>query len=160
MIESLNTIRSLGLAPVFEDLYFGREVPAGLSIYMRYPGTFHDLTMKEGGPLTKGGLIPIVDDGSGDTICLFDPAANRFVLKAIDDPREIVRTFASWQQYLAYALLQIADSGLDDEELMELAQVTGFTRARELAMLLREMESLPDDEVDERSEQFIAQSDR
>ena len=82
------------------------------------------------------------------------------MLKAIDDPREIVRTFASWQQYLAYALLQIADSGLDDEELMELAQITGFTRARELAMLLREMESLPDDEVDERSEQFIAQSDR
>jgi hypothetical protein len=33
MTESLDAIRSLGLAPVFEDLYFGRPVPADLQIH-------------------------------------------------------------------------------------------------------------------------------
>ena len=58
MIESLDTIRTLGLAPVFEDLYFGREVPANLQIYMRYPTEFRNTTPDKWNPLTEGGRRP------------------------------------------------------------------------------------------------------
>jgi hypothetical protein len=62
MIESLNVIRSLGLAPVFEDLYFGRDAPEGLETYMRYPAEFRNTTLGDWQSLTSGGLVPIVDD--------------------------------------------------------------------------------------------------
>lgn len=51
MIESLNAIRSLGLAPVFESLYFGREVPANVAIYMHYPTMFRNVTLEQCEPL-------------------------------------------------------------------------------------------------------------
>lgn len=155
MIESLNAIRTLGLAPVFESLYFGREVPANLAVYMRYPKMFRNATLAQCEPLTEGGLVPIVDDGNGYNICLFDPRRGAFVVKFIEEPHRVVREFASWQQYLAYALLEIADSGLSEEELVEVAQATGFKRTGELVALLREMESLPDRAIDQRCEQFI-----
>jgi hypothetical protein len=155
MIESLNTIRTLGLAPVFESLYFGREVPANVAVYMRYPNMFRNATLAQCEPLTEGGLVPIVDDGNGYNICLFDPRRGAFVVKFIEEPHRVVREFASWQQYLAYALLEIADSGLSEEELVEVAQATGFKRTGELIALLREMESLPDREIDQRCERFI-----
>jgi hypothetical protein len=107
----LNAIRSLGLAPVFESLYFGREVPANVAIHMRYPDMFRTATLAQCGPLTEGGLVPIVDDGNGDNICLFDPRTGAFVVKLIEEPHRIVREFASWQQYLAHALLEIAIRG-------------------------------------------------
>jgi hypothetical protein len=44
MIESLNAIRSLGLAPVFEDLYFGRANRADLLYCIKYPGEFHNVS--------------------------------------------------------------------------------------------------------------------
>jgi hypothetical protein len=155
MIESLNAIRALGLAPVFESLYFGREVPANLAVYMGYPAVFRSATLAQCAPLTEGGLVPIVDDGNGQRICLFDPGAGGFVVKFLDEPREIVREFSSWQQYLAYALLEMADSGLSEDELIEVAEATGFTRTADLVAVLHEMESLPDSAVDERSERFI-----
>ena len=57
MIESLNAIRSLGLAPVFEGFYFGSEVPANVAIYMRYPDMFRNVALAQCEPLTGGGLI-------------------------------------------------------------------------------------------------------
>jgi hypothetical protein len=158
MIESLNAIRSLRLAPVFEYLYFGKEVPADLTIYMRYPKMFHNINLAQGEPLTEGGLIPIVGDGNGDEICLFDPRTNHFVVKAVEEPEEAVREFASWQQYLAYALLDMADSGLDDDEVAEVAEAIGFRRTDELIALLEELETLPDDAADKRCERFIRES--
>lgn len=155
MIESLNTMRTLGLAPVFEDLYFGREVPASVANYIGYPSMFHNVTLTQCEPLTDGGLVPIVDDGNGDRICLFDARTGAFAVKFMEEPRRVVREFASWQQYLAYALLEIADSGADDEELVEVAHVMGFTRTGELIALLHEIESLPDNTADQRCERFI-----
>jgi hypothetical protein len=77
------------------------------------------------------------------------------VLKFIEEPHLIVKEFASWQQYLAYALLEIADSGPGEAELVDVALATGFKRADELVALLLEMESLPDAAVDQRCERFI-----
>lgn len=57
MIESLDAIRSLGLAPVFESLYFGTEVPANVRNYMSYPDLFRNVTLAQCGPLTDGGLV-------------------------------------------------------------------------------------------------------
>jgi len=155
MTESLNAIRTLGLAPVFEDLYFGREVPSNLQIAMRYPTEFHNTTLDEWKPLTEGSLIPIVDDGNFSSICLFDPSKRKFVVKLIEEPARIVREFDSWQQYLAYALLEIADSGLSEEELTQLAGTIGFRHTAGLLSLLRDMETLSDDAIDEREAQFI-----
>ena len=83
MIESLNTIRSLGLAPIFEDLYFGREVPANLRVYMSYPSQFRSASLSTWLPLTEGRLIPIVDDGNFYDICLYDPQQRKFVVKGV-----------------------------------------------------------------------------
>jgi hypothetical protein len=155
MIESLDTMRRLRLAGVFEDLFFGRSVPADLQIYMSYPSRFHDTTLGDWQPLTDGGLIPIVDDGNFYDICFFDPNRRKFVLKFVEEPRTIVREFDSWQQFLAYKLLDIAESGPDEDTLVELADAVGFTHTRELLSVLREMKALADDDVEGRAEQFI-----
>jgi hypothetical protein len=60
-----------------------------------------------------------------------------------------------WQQFLAYKLLDIAESGLDEDTLAELADAVGFTHTRELLSVLREMKALADDDVEGRAEQFI-----
>jgi len=158
VIESLTAIRQLGLAPIFETLYFGKDVPAAVAIYMRYPDMFRNLTPAQSGALTKGGLVPIVDDGNGDSICLFDPERLAFVVKFVEEPDRIAREFVSWQQYLAYALLGIADSGAGDEELQALSETVGFLRTRELLGLLHDIEALPDRESGERCERFIEAS--
>ena len=155
MMESLNAIRSLGLAPVFEDLYFGRKVPGDIGLYLRYPDMFRNATDAPEGPLTAAGLVPIVADGNGDTVCFYDPRSSTFVLKSIEEPEQVERQFASWQQYLAYRLLEIADSGASDEEVAEVALATAFTRTEELLELLEEMESLTDQQVERRTGQFI-----
>ncbi|HXH50591.1 MAG TPA: hypothetical protein VNM47_14720 [Terriglobia bacterium] len=158
MIESLNVIRSLGLAPVFEDLYFGRDVPDGLETYMRYPAEFRNTSLDDWQSLTSGGLVPIVDDGNLQEVCLFDTQRRRFVTKSIEEPAEIVQEFDSWQQYLAQRLLEIADSGLDDTELEDVASTVGFERTAELIALLDEMESMTDAEAEERAARFIRES--
>jgi hypothetical protein len=155
MIESLNAIRSLGLAPVFEDLYFGREVPADLRIHMSYPNRFRETSLSDWLPLTEGGLIPIVDDGNFYDICLYDPHRRKFMVKFIEEPGTVAREFDSWQQFLAYKLLEIADSGPEDAALAEVAEAVGFNHTPRLLALLREMEALPDAEIDERAERFI-----
>jgi len=155
MIESLNTIRSLGLAPIFEDLYFGREVPANLRVYMSYPSQFRSGSLNTWLPLTEGRLIPIVDDGNFYNVCLYEPQQRKFVVKFIEEPDKTAREFDSWQQYLAYKLLEIADSGPSEAELTEVAEAVGFNYTPELLLLLREMEALSDQEIDERTERFI-----
>ena len=155
MTESLDAIRTLRLAPVFEDLSFDRVVPANLRIYMRYPSEFRNATLDEWKPLTEGNLVPIVDDGSFYNICFFDPSRRKFVVKNVEEPEQIVREFDSWQSYLAYALLEIADSGPSDVELVQVAEAVGFQHTAELLSLLRQMERLSDREIDERAAQFI-----
>jgi hypothetical protein len=77
------------------------------------------------------------------------------VVKSVEEPERIVSEFDSWQQYLAFALLEIADSGPSEDELIEVAEVVGFRRRAELLALLREMETLSDDEIDERATEFV-----
>ena len=158
MIESLNVIRSLGLAPVFEDLYFGREVAAGLETCMRYPDEFRNSSLADWKSLTSGGLVPIVDDGNFQEVCLFDTQRHRFVVKSVEEPTEIVREFASWQQYLAQRLLEMADSGMDDAELEQVAKTMGFLRTGEFIDLLNEMESLTDAEAEKLAARFVQES--
>jgi hypothetical protein len=155
MTESLDIIRTLMLAPVFEDLYLGRDVPANLQIYMRYPSEFRNATLDEWKPLTQGGLVPIVDDGNFYNICLFDPRRRKFVVKSVEEPEQIVTEFDSWQSYLAYALLEIADSGPSEAELIQIAETVGFQHTADLLSLLDEMENLSDQEIDQRTAQFI-----
>jgi hypothetical protein len=155
MIESLNAIRSLKIAPVFEDLYFSKAVPANLQVYMGYPIQFHNTSLNDWQPLTAGGLIPIIDDGNFYDICLFDQARRKFVVKFLEEPSRIKREFDTWQQFLAYKLLEIAESGLSEEELVEVAEAVEFRRTPELLSLLREMEELPDDEIEQAADNFI-----
>ncbi len=155
MIESLNTIRSLGIGPVFESIYFGRDVPEVISPYFGYPDLFRKTALIDCGPLTEGRLIPICDDGNGDNICLFDPVKREFVVKFMEEPEEVVREFSLWQQYLAHVLLAIADSGATDDEIVEVADLIGFKQTEGLLALLSELELLPDDIADRRTEDFI-----
>lgn len=157
MIESLNTIRSLGLPPVIEDLYFGRPVPGDLRIYMNYPSEFRGARLDAWAPLTEGGLIPLVDDGNFSEVGLYDPGNGTFIVKSIEEPDRTLRRFDSWQQYLAFRLLAIADSGAGEEELARVAEVVAFKYTAPLLSLLREMETLPDQEIDQRTERFIAE---
>src|SRR5262245_20528128 len=155
MTESLDTIRTLGLGHVFEDLYFGRDVPANLRIYMRYPSEFRNATLNEWKRLTEGILVPIVDDGNFYNICFFDPRRRNFVVKNVEEPKRIVREFVSWQSYLAHALLEVADSGPSEAELIQVAGAVGFQHTAELLSLLEEMDELSDREIDQRADRFI-----
>ena len=155
MNESLYAIRRLGLARVFEDLYFGSDVPAGLQIYMRYPREFHSGSLVDWQPLTLGGLIPILADGNFQEVCLFDSRAGRFVVKSIEEPAVAACEFVSWQQFLAHRLVEIADSGLDGAGFAALANAVGFARTNELIALLDMLDGLGDVDAAERAAQFI-----
>jgi hypothetical protein len=155
MIESLNTIRSLGLAPVFEDLYFGRPVPADLDIYMRYPDRFHGWRLEDGDPLTKGVLIPIADDGSFYNIYFYDPVRHKFVVKFLEEPDKVEEEFDNWQQFLAYKLLEIVQSGPTDDELRAIAEVIGFKHTQQLFSLFEQMEGMSDSGVIQLDKEFI-----
>jgi hypothetical protein len=79
-------------------------------------------------------------------------------VKSIEEPRQVLRKFSSWQQFLAYTLLEIADSGPSEQELVDVAQTMGFNRTSELLALLDELESLPNSAADQRCERFIEES--
>ena len=67
----------------------------------------------------------------------------------------IQREFDSWQHFLAYKLLEIADSGATDDELVAVADALGFIHTDELLSLLEKMDELSDDESEQMAEQFI-----
>ena len=125
---------------------------------MSYPSQFRSASLNTWLPLTEGRLIPIVDDGNFYDICLYDPQQRKFVVKFIEEPDKPVREFDSWQQYLAYKLLEIAESGPSEGELIAIAEAVGFNYTAELLSLLREMEALSDREIDQRTERFIRES--
>ena len=155
MIESLNAIRSLELPPVVEDLYFGRPVPADLQIYLKYPSEFHNLSLEDCRMLTTGGLIPILSDGNFSDIYCFDPSRSKLVIKSTEEPGKIQREFDSWQHFLGYKLLEIADSGASNDELVAVADAMGFIHTAELVSVLHRMEALSDDDSQQLAEQFI-----
>jgi hypothetical protein len=157
MKESLETIRSLELSGVFEDLYWGRDVPFDLDIYMSYPAQFRDTSLEDWHPLTSGGLVPVVDDGNFYNICFLDPDRNVFVVKFIGNPDVIISEYSSWQQYLANCLMEMADSGLGQRELIAIATKVGFDDLNALSSLLNELEQLADEVIEHRVNEFVRQ---
>jgi hypothetical protein len=155
MIESLDTIRALGLAPVFEELYFGRADSAALLFSLTYPGEFHDLNLEDWEPLTAGGLVPLCSDGNFYDIYLYDPARRKFVVKFLEEPRRVKREFDNWQQFLASKLLEAAESGPTDEELKAAAELMGFKHTAGLLSLLGRAEGLPGSEPGRAEEDFV-----
>lgn len=155
MIESLNAIRSLNLPAVVEDLYFARSVSSDLQLYLKYPSEFHNRSLEECGMLTAGGLIPILSDTNFSDIYCFDPLRHKFVIKSVEEPDKIQREFDSWQQFVGYKLLEIADSGASDDELVSLADVLDFRHTAALLSLLHRMEELSDDDAQRLVEEFI-----
>jgi hypothetical protein len=155
MIESLNVIRLLGLAPVFEELYFGRADPARLLFSMSYPDQFRGLSLKDCEPLTSGGLIPLFSDDNFYDIYFYDPTRHKFIVKFLEEPDRVLREFDTWQQFLAYKLLEVAETGPSDEELKGAAETMGFKHTAELLSLLRRMEGLSDIEIDQLEDEFI-----
>jgi hypothetical protein len=61
----------------------------------------------------------------------------------------------SRKQNLAYKLLEIAESGPSEGQLIAIAVAVGFNYRPELLSLLREMEVLSDREIDQRTDRFI-----
>ena len=155
MIESLNTIRALGLAPIFEELYFGRADTALLLLSMKYPRKFHEWKLDECWPLTSGGLIPLFSDGNFYEIYFYDPARHKFVVKFLEDPDRIEHEFDHWQQFLAFKLKEAAESGPTGEKLKLAAEAMGFKYTAELLSLLDSMEGLPDSQLDRVGKDFI-----
>ncbi len=155
MIESLNTIRSLGLAPVFEDLYFGKADPADLLYCIKYPGQFHNLSLEDCWPLTGGQLIPLFSDDNFYDLYIYDPARRKFVVKFLEEPDKVLREFDNWQQFLAYKLLEVSETGPTDDELRGLAELVRFRHTPELIALLGRMEGLSAGEIEQLEEEFI-----
>ena len=155
MIESLETIRALKLAPVFEDLYHGKP-GLNLALYFSYPTEFHEANMVELDVLIGGRLIPIVADAEAQEICLFDPLEKSFVTKSIEQPQQPEQVFTNWQQFLATKLLEIADSGASDEELSELATEMRFSNLQGLLRTLAKMDQMSDREANRIADEFVA----
>jgi hypothetical protein len=155
MRESLNAIRSLGLAPIFEDIYFGRADLADILFCMKYPSKFRDLKLEDCEPLTSGGLVPLFSDDNFYDIYLYDPARHKFVVKFLEEPCRIKREFDNWQQFLAYKLLEVAETGPSDDELRAVAEVLGFRHTAELGSLFERMEGISGREIEQLEEAFI-----
>jgi hypothetical protein len=155
VIESLNAIRSLGLAPIFEDLYFGKANSASLLFMLKYPSKFHDLRLEECQPLTSGGLIPLFSDDDFYDIYLYDPVRHKVVVKFLEEPDTIDREFDNWQQFLAYKLLELSETGPTDDELRAVAEVAGFRHTSELFSMFERMKQLSGIDAQQLEEDFI-----
>jgi hypothetical protein len=155
MIESLNTIRSLGLAPIFEDLYFGKADSRKLLFLMKYPSRFHDLKLEAFEPLTSGGLVPLFSDDNFYDIYLYDPKRHKIVVKFLEEPDKISREFDNWQQFLAYKLLELSETGPTNDELRSVSELIGFRHTAELFSLFERMGQVSDSQIEQLEEDFI-----
>jgi hypothetical protein len=97
--------------------------------------------------------VTVCEDGNFGVVTFYDRDAESFVQKAVESPQASPLVLASWQQYLADLFIRIAESGVSDEELEQIAGVIGF---RHMERTLAFMESTDDTEWSTRRREFIA----
>lgn len=139
--ESLATIESLGVAPVFANSYRSKDLPFHLEIYFGPPEEFF-LGPETQDIYTEGRLIPLLDDGNFGIVTFYDPTAHTFVQIDIEEPDGERTILRSWQQYLADLFIRIADSGVEDAA--GLAQISNMIGFMHLERTLEFMESAKD----------------
>lgn len=118
-------LASLKPAQVFLDSYRFRLLPENLDIYFGPPEEFF-LTESSSEAYTRGGLIPILDNGNFDTVTFLDPATGELAQIDVETPGESRDRFVHWQQYLANLMIVIGESIADDERLRRIAVLIGF----------------------------------
>jgi hypothetical protein len=76
-------------------------------------------------------------------------------VKFLEEPDTIEREFDNWQQFLAYKLLELSETGPTDDELRAVAEVVEFRHTSELFSLFKRMEGHSDSEMEQLEEGFI-----
>lgn len=151
--QARDCLKSLKVAPIFEQSYESRRLPKELDIFFGPPEEFF-LAPDTQRSYTDVVQIPILDDGNFDRVLFYDQQTRTFVEKSIEEP-DYACPFANWQQYLASLMIRIAE-GTDAEDL-ELAEIADLIAFKYLDQTLAFIDSLlEDDNYGEKQNQFIA----
>lgn len=151
-VESLATLESLGVADIFAHSYRSKKLPFSLDIYFGPPEEFF-IASDTQETYTEGRLVPLLDDGNFGSVIFFDPETGAFLKKYVESLGEPPIVFTSWQQYLADLVIRIAESGVDDAELEQIATAIDFLH---LDRTLAFMNAADDDDWSERRYAFLA----
>lgn len=133
--EALNTITTLGLPKALIDIWSGPIAPVLDSSWSR-PKIYFECAEQLAG-LVPGlqGLCPIVEQ-NGEAVIGVIPYQHRYVRFYYEDAREgdqaIEELGRGYQQFAMSLLLELADSGLNEEEFAEAARLLNFDHAERL----------------------------
>jgi hypothetical protein len=133
--EALAALGRLNPAPVFLQSYRDQRLPESLEIFFGPPEELF-LAPEWQSAYTEDRLIPLLDDGNFGLVTFHDPATGQLVQKDIESPDQVVATFASWPQFLADLMIDIAENTDDDEAIGRIAGLVGFDRLPELLAFL------------------------
>ncbi len=152
--QAKDCLKSIEVAPIFEQSYESKRLPKELDIFFGPPEEFF-LAPDTQRSYSNAVLIPILDDGNFDRVLFYDPQTNSFVEKSIEEP-DYACPLASWQQYLASLMIRIIE-GIDaeDSELAEIADLIAFKHLDKTLAFLDSV--LEDDDYREKQNQFIAE---
>jgi hypothetical protein len=152
--HAFEILASLKPSPVFLEAYRTPRLPEDLDIYFGCPEEFF-LAPETLPAYTEGRLVPILDDGSFDTVTFYDSASGGLVQKSVESPREIVATFANWPQYIVHLMIRIAESVDDDDQLRRMGDLIGFRHFDQLMEFFAVGRNETFEEFQRRKLQFI-----
>ena len=150
--EAARTLASLDVAEVFVECYRTKRLPLDLDIYFGPPEELF-LAPETQDAYTAGRLVPLLDDGNFGVVTFYDPDKRSFVQKDVESPTETLVVLASWQQYLADLFIRVAESGVDDGDLKQVAGLIGF---RHMEQALAFLDNPEDRDWSIRRREFIA----
>ena len=100
--------------------------------------------------------MPILDDGNFGVVTFYDPADASLVQMDVESPGEVRGSFAGWEQYLADLMIQISESGVDNDRLRRVAELVGFREVERLFAFFQDVAALSDEEYRAARRRFVA----
>lgn len=153
--QSLDTLKTLGVAPMFVQSYNDKRLPRDLDIFFGPPEEFF-IEPDTQQLYTHERLIPLLDDGNFALVLFYDPEKKVFIRKYLEHPEEEIH-YSNWQQYLADLMIEIAEnSDAEDSELAEIADILEFKKLGEVLAFLDSAHEISWEQYHANKAEFIA----
>lgn len=139
--EALAEMQTRRFPPIFPRIW-NRQIPLALAGTCAEPRRYFQLAPSLRTALPKAeGFLPLYETNL-EAIVAYDMTNDAYVRYYYSDPADEVLG-KSYQQFLSALFLELADSGVDDDALTELAAEFGYQHLEELKEFLDTVD--PDD---------------
>lgn len=140
-------------AQVFVDLYFHTVLPEDLHLIVAVPESFFDAE-DFGLEDTKERLVPILQVGSEELVLFDDPYSGKLILISVNGP-DVRGGFFSWQQFLAYFILTLLESGMEESKVMSIGELIEANGLEEIIAFWQHSRVLPPRDWQFLRQQFV-----